>query len=340
MNGAGTHATPVRQRPLGIVFGSLTPPEALADGAAQAERLGFSELWFSEDCFFTGGISGLTQLLASTRDIPSGLGLASVMTRHPAILAMELAGLARMHPGRSRAAIGLGNSHWLEQMGLLPDRPLTAVADTFDALRQLLSGGTVTGPTSTHDFDAVTLAFPPPQQPELWIGAVNARALRLAGAKADGVLLSVLAGPTYIRWAREHIARGAAEAGRPLPRITAFALTAVDEDALAARDAVREAVGFFLHAEAHTALVRRSRHAPELSTVDTRAVPDDWIEEFAVAGTPAHAAYQLQRLLDAGADTVGLWLFPATRFTDVLPRVAHHVRPLLTAPTPSMGQDN
>jgi 5,10-methylenetetrahydromethanopterin reductase len=128
---------------LGIVFGSLTPPEELAPGAALAEQLGFGEVWFSEDCFFTGGLSGLTQLLASTRSIPAGLGLASVMTRHPAILAMELAGLARMRPGRVRAAIGLGNRHWLRQLGLLPDKPLTTVVETFDVLRTLLAGGAV-----------------------------------------------------------------------------------------------------------------------------------------------------------------------------------------------------
>src|SRR5689334_3163149 len=124
---------------LGIVFGSLTPPEGLTEGAALAERLGFGELWFSEDCFFTGGLSGLAQLLAATREVPAGLGLASVMTRHPAILAMELAGLARAHPGRVRAGIGLGNTHWLRQMGLLSRRPLTAVTETAGVLRDLLA---------------------------------------------------------------------------------------------------------------------------------------------------------------------------------------------------------
>jgi len=244
---------------VGIVFGSLTLPEELAEGAALAEQLGFGELWFSEDCFFTGGISGLTQLLASTRSITAGLGLASVMTRHPAILAMELAGLARMHAGRSRAAIGLGN--WLRQMGLLPERPLTAVVETFDALRTLLNDGPITGPIGTHHFDAVKLAFPPPRPPELWIGAVNKRALRVAGAKADGVLLSVLSSPDYVRWAREVITQGAAGAGWPTPRLTAFALAAVDDSVAAARDAVRQGVGFLLQAKAHTALVGRSRYA-------------------------------------------------------------------------------
>lgn len=319
---------------IGIVFGSLTPPEELAAGAALAERLGFGELWFSEDCFFTGGLSGLTQLLASTRSVPAGLGLASVMTRHPAILAMELAGLARMHPGRSRAAIGLGNRHWLEQMGLVPDRPLTAVTETFDALRALLEGDSLDRSTSTHRFADIRLAYPPEHPPELWIGAVNGRALRAAGAVADGVLLSVLSSPTYVHWAREQVAAGAAEAGRPTPPITAFALAAVDEHAGVARHAVRDAVSFFLRAEAHTALVGRSLYGEEVSASirdlgegDALAVDDAWIDEFAVAGDPGHCATRLRGLLDAGADTVGLWLFPADELADGLHRMAREVLP-------------
>jgi 5,10-methylenetetrahydromethanopterin reductase len=315
---------------IGIVFGSLTPPEELTDGAALAERLGFGELWFSEDCFFTGGLSGLTQLLAATRTVPVGLGLASVMTRHPAILAMELAGLARMHPGRSRAAVGLGNTHWLRQMGLLPERPLTAVTETFDALRELLSGATVDRRTGTHEFAGIRLEFPPEQPPELWIGAVNERALRAAGAKADGILLSVLAGPTYVAWAKEQ----ASAAGRPALPITAFVLAAVGDDDQTARDAVREAVGFFLRAESHTALVARSKHGAEvreriasLADDEPLVVEDAWIDEFAVAGEPDRVRDRLQELLAAGADSLGLWLFPPDRLTSQLRRIAAEVLP-------------
>jgi alkanesulfonate monooxygenase SsuD/methylene tetrahydromethanopterin reductase-like flavin-dependent oxidoreductase (luciferase family) len=314
---------------LGIVFGSLTPPEQLAEGAALAERLGFAELWFSEDCFFTGGVSGLTQLLASTRTMPAGLGLASVMTRHPAVLAMELAGLARMHPGRVRATVGLGNRHWLEQMGLLPDRPLSAITDTFAALRSLLAGDPVDRDTSAHELHGIQLAFPPMHPPELWIGAVNPRALRAAGALADGVLLSVLSGPAYIRWAAEQVAAGAAEAGRPAPPITAFVLASVAANDGTARDAVRDAVRFFLAAEAHSALVGRSSHGEEVrrrvaggARGTELVVEDAWIDEFAVAGDARRVAASLEALRRAGADSLGLWLFPADRLHDQLERLA------------------
>lgn len=128
---------------IGVVFGSLTPPAELSVGARLSENLGFARLWFSEDCFFTGGLSGMAQLLAATRSIPVGLGLASTQTRHPAILAMELAGLARMHPGRVSATVGLGNTHWLDQMGLRPRRALSSVLADMNSIRCLLEGQTV-----------------------------------------------------------------------------------------------------------------------------------------------------------------------------------------------------
>lgn len=312
---------------VGVVFGSLTPPEQLTEGAALAERLGFGELWFSEDCFFTGGLTGLTQLLAATTTVPAGLGLASVMTRHPAVLAMELAGLARMYPARSRAAIGLGNSHWLRQMGLLPERPLTAVTETFEVLRDLLNGATVDRRTATHVFADIRLEFPPDQPPPLWIGAVNERALKAAGAMADGVLLSVLAGPAYVAWARDLV--GTAP-------ITAFVLAAVDDDEQVARDAVRDAVGFFLQAESHTALVGQSRHGAEIRERLAAGAPfvveDRWIDEFAVAGTAEQVRDKLKGLLAAGADSLGLWLFPPERLTDQLRRIAADVLPALADP--------
>ena len=247
---------------MGVVFGSLTPPEQLSAGSRLAESLGFRELWFSEDCFFTGAMSGMTQMLASTHRIPVGLGLASTQTRHPALLAMELAGLARMHPGRVRATLGLGNAHWLRQMGTFPDRPLSALVNDFDAVGSLLAGESVTragGPG--HTFDDITLSFPPAVSPPLLMGAVNERALRAAGARADGVLLSVLAGPAYVQWAREQVAAGAAAVGRAVPPITVFVLASVDDDPDRARDAVADAVSDAGrdHASGSRAGVRRCR---------------------------------------------------------------------------------
>lgn len=168
MHESGTSGARSRRAPVGIVFGSLTPPESMARTAGLAEELGFGELWFSEDCFFSGGMAGAAQLLASTEKIPVGLGVVSTVTRHPAISAMEVAGMAPMHPGRVRPGVGLGVRAWLRQMGLMPASPISALREGVLALRGLLDGEEVTLEVRTHRLDGVRLDFRPSACPSTW----------------------------------------------------------------------------------------------------------------------------------------------------------------------------
>src|SRR5215210_2513018 len=105
--------------------------------AVEAERAGFGEVWLSEDYFFSGGVSAAAVALAATERIPVGLGVVSAMSRHPALLAMEIATLDRAFPGRLMPAVGLGVPGWLEQMGLKPRSALGAVRECVTAVRTL-----------------------------------------------------------------------------------------------------------------------------------------------------------------------------------------------------------
>jgi hypothetical protein len=66
------------------------------------------------------------------------------------------------------------------------------------------------------------------------------RSLRLSGRLADGTILTELSSPGYVRWAREQIDTGRAEAGRTDPhRVLVYALLGAGA---AGRDAVRAAL--------------------------------------------------------------------------------------------------
>lgn len=322
-----------RRGAVGVVFGSITPPEQIAQGARRAEELGFDELWFSEDCFFSGGMAGAAQILASTSRVPVGTGAVSVVTRHPALAAMEFAGLSRMHPGRVVPGVALGVRGWLDQMGLLPSKPLTVLRESVATLRALFAGEEVTVDGAAHRLSRIALDFPPQEPLPVHIGAVNAKALRLSGEIADGTILSVLAGPAYVRWARERIAEGAMAAGRDPDqhRITTFALFGVDDDGARARNSVREAAALFLSAESHSALVRVPGLGDELArgVPPAEQIPDRWLDEFTIAGTPEECAARIQRLFDAGSSAVGLWLFPTDRSAEVAELTAREVLPRL-----------
>jgi 5,10-methylenetetrahydromethanopterin reductase len=324
---------------IGAVLGSAIGPEQLADGARVAEESGLGHLWLSEDYFFTGGISGATQALSVTNDIEIGLGVVSAVTRHPALLAMEIATVARQFPGRFRPGIGLGVPGWLKQMGAMPSSPLTAMRECVTSVRALLEGRELTNEGEQFTFDRVSLTYPPLDVPPLSMGVSGPRMLRLSGEIADGTLLSVGAGADYVRWAREEIERGRRATGRVEPHdVTLFALCSVDEkDPARARAAVRKQLAFYRSAGGVNALTEaygisdqvaemRSRGGVE---VFLREMPDQWVEDLAVAGHPGECAEKLEALFAAGADRVALFPTPAGDAAEVIRRIGSQVLPLL-----------
>ena len=58
-------------------------------------------------------------------------------------------------------------------------------------------------------------------------------------------------------------------------------------------------------------------------------IPERWVDDLAIAGDPAECAGRLQRLFDAGSDSIGLWLFPTARATEILELTARDVLPRL-----------
>jgi alkanesulfonate monooxygenase SsuD/methylene tetrahydromethanopterin reductase-like flavin-dependent oxidoreductase (luciferase family) len=325
--------------PIGVVLGSHMPPEKIVATARRAEELGYGELWFSEDCFFTGAFAGIAAALGATRELPMGLGIASAVTRHPALLAMECATLSRIFPGRFLPGVGLGVPFWLAQMGIRPRSPLTALRECVTGLRRLLDGETVSERGRVFAFDGVALTHRPHERLPIYMGVVGPKGLQLSGELADGTVLSVLAGSEYIRWARERIAEGQAAAGRTGEphRVVTYVLYAVDDDPAAARAAVRDVVAFYLAAMPENAItevlgiqaeVQEKLARGGLETL-TRELPDAWIDAMAIAGTPAECAAKLQEFLAAGSDAIGLWLFPLDRGEQVLERTARDVLPRL-----------
>lgn len=324
--------------PIGLVLGSHMPPERIPGSARLAEELGFGELWFSEDCFFGGAMAGITSALDATQTLPVGLGIASAMTRHPALHAMELATMSRLHPGRVMAGVGLGVPVWLDQMGLRPASPLSAVRECVGSLRSLLDGETVSAVGRTFTFDQVELTHKPNERIPIYVGVVNEKGLRLSGELADGTVLSVLAGTSYVRWAREIVSEAAASAGRDPSdhRIVTYALCSVDPDGDRAREAVRDVVSFYLEAMPDNALSQVYGIQAELAELLSgggerlsREIPDRWVDDLAVAGDPEECAARLRALLDAGSDSIGLWLFPLERAEEVARLLAAEVFPRL-----------
>lgn len=302
--------------PVGLLIGSHIPPSDIAPLAALAERSGFGELWLTEDLWYTSGVVCAGAALAATSTIPVGLGIQSAVTRHASIQALDFATLAQLYPGRFWPGIGLGLPAWLNQMGLMPKAPLRAVRETVESIRRLTGGEAVTM-DGAHRMDDIRLAHLPETVPPIYIGAVGPKSIRQAGRIADGLVASVTSGTDYVAWARALLDDGAAAAGvTERRRIVTFALFSGDEDAGAARAALRSSLAFYLTIMQGTELISVYGIDDELAELARGGVervaaemPDRWVEDLAVAGDGPRCAARIDALLAAGSDSV--ILFPA-----------------------------
>ena len=321
---------------VGLVLGSAIRPEDIQDSAATAEASGFDEIWLAEDFFFTGGISGASLVLGATSDITVGLGVVSAVARHPALLAMELSTLSRVHEERLIAGGGLGVPAWVRQMGLHPRSPLAALRECVTSVQALLRGETLDTHGEVFDFNNVTLTYPETGTPTpVRMGVSGPKMLELSGEVADGSVLSVAAGIDYVNWARERIAEGRTKAGRSDEHpVTVFALYAVDDDGDVARDSARETLAFYRQ-NGPNGLTDVYGISEELSALIDQGgydalvngMPAQWVEDLTISGTPEECAAKISAFHAAGADSVALFPIATDRIGDIVRLTADTVLP-------------
>jgi alkanesulfonate monooxygenase SsuD/methylene tetrahydromethanopterin reductase-like flavin-dependent oxidoreductase (luciferase family) len=323
---------------IGLVLGSAVAPQLVQGASATAEACGFDEIWLAEDYFFTGGISGASLVLGATSKITVGLGVVSAVARHPALLAMEISTLSRVYEKRLIAGIGLGVPAWVRQMGLHPRSPLAALRECVTATKALLRGETLDVKGEVFSFDNVNLVYPECGVPTpIRMGVIGPKMLQLSGEVADGSVLSVSAGHDYVRWAKERIEEGRARGGRTEPHpVTVFAIYAVDDDGDAARASARSTLAFYRQngsngltdvygiSDELNALVAKGGYEAILE-----GMPDQWVEDLTIAGTPAECAAKISAFYAAGANSVALFPIATDRIDEIVRLTADSVIPKL-----------
>lgn len=195
---------------IGVMFDRDRTPEELPAFAVAMEEAGVDDLWVVEDLGWAGSISAAAVALAATSRIRVGIGIAPAPLRNPALLAMELATLARIHPGRIAGGLGHGVAQWMRQVGAERTAKLALLEESIRAVRGLLRGETVTLLGREVHIDGVRLVHPPSVVPPIVTGVVRPRSLELSGRVADGTIIPEGQGPAELAAALEHVRRGGA----------------------------------------------------------------------------------------------------------------------------------
>jgi 5,10-methylenetetrahydromethanopterin reductase len=291
--------------------------------ARLAEELGYDAVWVPDERFFREVYSVCTLLAQATERIGIATGVTDPFSRHPALTATAIATLDELSGGRAILGIGAGVSGFRE-LGIDRRGAPAAVRGAVELIRGLLAGRTLDVEHEAFSFRGA-LDFEPlrPTLP-VYVAGNKPKMLGVAGAVADGAIVQACVTGAEFSALREHVVRGLEQAGRERSEIELVIRVdvAVGETRELARDALRhrvariaihDAPGFerarALGLEPPAALVAAAAGAAYTNDADTlrrigEHVPDDFVDAFTIASTPAALPEQLARLAGLGADHV------------------------------------
>jgi 5,10-methylenetetrahydromethanopterin reductase len=301
------------------------PISRFAELARRAEDLGFEMAWLADSPLYTKDVFvALTLAAAATGRIRLGPGVANPVTRHFTVLANSMAALNEVSGGRADLGLGVGDAA-VTPLGL-KRATLDEMRQAVQRIRALSAGGAVTVGGQEIRIQTGGVACP------ILVSASQPRMLRLAGEIADGVVVMGAATPELTQWQLDHVARGAAAAGRSLNDVFVdlwFAISISDDRDRALHDvrpwATSQARWFSTWRELPAVLrpfqkdfetaargydfsAHLSRHRDNAEDVSEAFV--DWV---AVAGPLEACAAKIRPLLDLKVDRITFALLPGGR---------------------------
>ena len=276
--------------PWGVWFEPTQPVRRLVELARLGESLGAEACFVADEGTERDVYVALTAIVEAT-----GLKVAPAITnpfsRHPVATAAAIATLAELAPGRVMHGLGVGGSRVLQPLGMDPERPFTALRETFELNRRLLAGETVG--------EASLPWFHPDEPMPIAVAGRGPRVQRLAAEHSDCVILSAAppndlpaasrrirsAGSARIAWSA-YLAYDDTERRRVLSHFSYMAVDAPAE--------VRKADGLD---DDTTAEVRRLMLAGNMHDA-ARLLPDTLVDRYGLAGTPVAISARIGELRD------------------------------------------
>ncbi len=291
-----------------------------------AEERGFSEIWQADTRLARDCVVMMSAFITETKRLRIGSGVLPLWTRNAAVIAAtwstmwELAGKV---DSRGRVMLGLGA--WWEpiasRVGVERKRPLTAMRENVEAIRQLFTMEEVTYEGDFVQLDQVKLDVAygdtSPRDIPIYVGATGPKMLELTGEIADGVVLNYVVSVEYIRDAVERVRRGAEKAGKTLddvdrPELLVCCLS--DEDPDAAMMEGKTLVAYYLGTEPHIMkasnvdedLIRSVQAFVGWPATDedyrraAKLIPDDVVRNLMAVGTTRQCQDKVAEYIEAG----------------------------------------
>ncbi|HTT58534.1 MAG TPA: TIGR03842 family LLM class F420-dependent oxidoreductase [Acidimicrobiales bacterium] len=308
----------------GLVAQTNAPARDVVELAQRAEDAGFTHFWTFDSCvLWQEPFVIYSQILANTSSIIVGPMVTNPVTRDWSVTASLFATLNEMYGPRTICGIGRGDSA-LRVTGGSP-ASLDTLGESIGVIKGLAEGREVVMNSRT-----VKIPWVKDGRLEVLMAAYGPKALAVAGAKADGLIMQ-LADPFIVNWASEQALGARANAGRTTSdyRVVVAAPAYVGRDLAHQRDQVRwfggmvgnhvadiverygAASSFVPPALTDYIAGRRGydySHHGRADNPDVDFVPDDIIDRFCVLGEVQAHRDKLSELSELGVDQFSLYL--------------------------------
>jgi probable F420-dependent oxidoreductase len=308
----------------GVVLQTDPPARRVIELAQLAESLGFRYVWtFDSPVLWQEPYVIYSQILSSTSSVTVGPMVTNPLTRTWEVTASLFATLNDMFGNRTVCGIGRGDSA-VRVPGGKP-ASLAVLAKAIRAIKDLAEGREARfGETS------VKIPWVREGRLEVLMAAYGPRALELAGAEADGLILQ-LGDPFIVAWAAE-AARKAAEArgrDRAKFKVCVAAPAYVGDNLGAQRDQLRwfggmvgnhvadiverYGAGSGAVPEALTSYIAGRKgydysHHGKPGNPTTEFVPDEIVDRFCVLGPVGGHLERMRELQSIGVDQFAIYL--------------------------------
>jgi len=298
----------------------------------EAEELGYFGVWMTE----VSGAESMALLGAAsqvTDRLHLGCGVVSVYTRTMPLLAMGAYTLDALSMHRFRLGVGASTANIAERWhGVQYRHPALRVRESILLLRQLLDGQKTRFSGTTIVSDGFQLSGTGSIPPPIYVAALGADMLAVAGELADGVIIT-LSSRESIAKAMSIVDEAARKAGRSPHDIrrVAYVRTCLTGDAAAAISWMQRELGWYASAKSYERHFRQMGYGAEMDGANAAWAAKDhqkafdsisprMARELAVIGNATEVVAQLNYLATVGLDELAIYAFQPTLGLDHLRR--------------------
>ena len=159
--------------------------------AERADRLGFSDLWVTENTldhvFCFDPIVILTYAAALTTRIRLGVAVVVLPIHHPAMVAHKVATLDYASNGRALLGLGIGRDHHYDQFQIPREKRVRRFLEGVEIMKALWTQPRVDYHGTIYQLEHATMAPKGVHKPHppIWLGGGHPNALKRAATIAD-----------------------------------------------------------------------------------------------------------------------------------------------------------